>query len=168
MKRHTLSVLVQDEPGVLARVAALFARRGFNIESLAVGNTELEGISRMTIVVNVEDSPLEQVTKQLNKLINVLKIVELDAAQSVEHQLIMVKVHAEQAVRSQVIEVAELFKCKVIDVSHESIAMEATGTHDKIQTLLNLLEPFGIKELVQSGVVALARGPRSITDRQGK
>lgn len=168
MKRHTLSVLVQDEPGVLARVAALFARRGFNIESLAVGNTELEGISRMTIVVNVEDSPLEQVTKQLNKLINVLKIVELDTTQSVEHQLIMVKVRADQDVRSQVIEVAELFKCKIIDVSPESIAMEATGTHDKIQTLLNMLAPYGIKELVQSGVVALARGPRSITDRQGK
>ncbi len=168
MKRHTLSVLVQDEPGVLARVSALFARRGFNIESLAVGNTELEGISRMTIVVNVEDSPLEQVTKQLNKLINVLKIVELDATQSVEHQLIMVKVRADQEVRSQVIEVAELFKCKIIDVSPESIAMEATGTHDKIRTLLNMLEPYGIKELVQSGVVALARGPRSITDRQGK
>jgi acetolactate synthase-1/3 small subunit len=168
MKRHTLSVLVQDEPGVLARVAALFARRGFNIESLAVGNTELEGISRMTIVVNVEDSPLEQVTKQLNKLINVLKIVELDATQAVEHQLIMVKVRAEQDTRSQVIEVAELFHCKIVDVSPESIAMEATGTHDKIQTLLNMLAPYGIKELVQSGVVALARGPRSITDRQGK
>ena len=168
MRRHTLSVLVQDEPGVLARISALFARRGFNIESLAVGNTELAGISRMTIVVNVEDSPLEQVTKQLNKLINVLKIVELDPNQSVEHQLIMVKVRADQEVRSQVIEVAELFKCKIVDVSPDSIAMEATGSHDKIQTLLNLLEPYGIRELVQSGVVALARGGRSITDRPSK
>ena len=168
MKRHTLSVLVQDEPGVLARVAALFARRGFNIESLAVGNTELAGISRMTIVVNVEDSPLEQVTKQLNKLINVLKIVELEPSQSVEHQLIMVKVRADQEVRSQVIEIAELFKCKIIDVAPESIAMEATGNYDKIQTLLAMLEPYGIKELVQSGVVALARGGKSITDRNAK
>ena len=168
MKRHTLSVLVQDEPGVLARVAALFARRGFNIESLAVGNTELAGISRMTIVVNVEDSPLEQVTKQLNKLVNVLKIVELERSQSVEHQLIMVKVRADQEVRSQVIEVAELFKCKIIDVAPDSIAMEATGSHDKIQTLLAMLEPYGIKELVQSGVVALARGSKSITDRAAK
>ena len=168
MSRHILSVLVQDEPGVLARVAALFARRGFNIESLAVGNTELDGVSRMTIVVNVEDSPLEQVTKQLNKLINVLKIVELEPTQSVAHQLIMVKVHADQASRSQVIEVAELFRCRIIDVAPDAISMEATGSHDKIQTLLSMLEPYGVRELVQSGVVALARGGRSITDRAGK
>ncbi len=168
MSRHILSVLVEDEPGVLARVSALFARRGFNIESLAVGNTELPDVSRMTIVVNVEDSPLEQVTKQLNKLINVLKIVELDPAGSVESQLIMVKVRADADVRSQVVEIAELFKCKVIDVSVDAIAMQATGHHDKIETLLAMLEPYGIKELVQSGVVALARGNRSITDRPTK
>lgn len=165
MSRHILSVLVEDEPGVLARVAALFARRGFNIESLAVGNTELPEVSRMTIVVNVEELPLEQVTKQLNKLINVLKIVELDPSSSVEAQLIMVKVRADADVRSQVVEIAELFKCKVIDVSPDAIAMQATGSHDKIETLLAMLEPYGIKELVQSGVVALARGNRSITDR---
>lgn len=165
MSRHTLSVLVEDQPGVLARVAALFSRRGFNIESLAVGGTELPDVSRMTIVVNVEDLPLEQVTKQLNKLINVLKIVELEPSQSVEHQLVMVKVRADQEVRSQVIEVAELFKCKVVDVCAEAITMEATGSHDKIDGLLKMLEPYGIRELVQSGVVAVARGPRSITDR---
>lgn len=165
MSRHTLSVLVEDQPGVLARVAALFSRRGFNIESLAVGGTELPDVSRMTIVVNVEDLPLEQVTKQLNKLINVLKIVELEPTQSVEHQLVMVKVRADQEVRSQVIEVAELFKCKVVDVCAEAITMEATGSHDKIDGLLKMLEPYGIRELVQSGVVAVARGPRSITDR---
>lgn len=165
MSRHTLSVLVEDQPGVLARVAALFSRRGFNIESLAVGGTELPDVSRMTIVVNVEDLPLEQVTKQLNKLINVLKIVELEPSQSVEHQLIMVKVRADQEVRSQVIEVADLFKCKIIDVCAEAITMEATGNHDKIEGLLKMLEPYGVKELVQSGVVAVARGPRSITDR---
>jgi acetolactate synthase-1/3 small subunit len=168
MSRHTLSVLVEDQPGVLARVAALFSRRGFNIESLAVGGTESPDISRMTIVVNVEDLPLEQVTKQLNKLINVLKIVELEPSQSVEHQLIMVKVRADQEVRSQVIEVAELYKCKVVDVCAEAITMEATGNHDKIDGLLKMLEPYGIKELVQSGVVAVARGPRSITDRPFK
>ena len=168
MSRHILSVLVEDEPGVLARVAALFARRGFNIESLAVGNTELPDVSRMTIVVNVEDLPLEQVTKQLNKLINVLKIVELEPATSVESQLIMVKVRAEADVRSQVVEIAELFKCKVIDVAPDALALQATGSHDKTQTLLAMLEPYGIKELVQSGVVALARGARSITDRPGK
>lgn len=165
MSRHTLSVLVEDQPGVLARVAALFSRRGFNIESLAVGGTELPDVSRMTIVVNVEDLPLEQVTKQLNKLINVLKIVELEPSQSVEHQLIMVKVRADQEVRSQVIEVADLFKCKIVDVCAEAITMEATGNHDKIEGLLKMLEPYGVKELVQSGVVAVARGPRSITDR---
>lgn len=165
MSRHTLSVLVEDQPGVLARVAALFSRRGFNIESLAVGGTELPDVSRMTIVVNVEDLPLEQVTKQLNKLINVLKIVELEPTQSVEHQLVMVKVRADREVRSQVIEVAELFKCKVVDVCAEAITMEATGSHDKIDGLLKMLEPYGIRELVQSGVVAVARGPRSITDR---
>ena len=165
MSRHTLSVLVEDQPGVLARVAALFSRRGFNIESLAVGGTELPDVSRMTIVVNVEDLPLEQVTKQLNKLINVLKIVELEPSQSVEHQLVMVKVRADQEFRSQVIEVAELFKCKVIDVCADAITMEATGSHEKIDGLLKMLEPYGIKELVQSGVVAVARGPRSITDR---
>jgi len=152
MSRHTLSVLVEDQPGVLARVAALFSRRGFNIESLAVGGTESPDISRMTIVVNVEDLPLEQVTKQLNKLINVLKIVELEPSQSVEHQLIMVKVRADQEVRSQVIEVAELYKCKVVDVCAEAITMEATGNHDKIDGLLKMLEPYGIKELVQSCV----------------
>lgn len=165
MSRHTLSVLVEDQPGVLARVASLFSRRGFNIESLAVGGTELPDVSRMTIVVNVEDLPLEQVTKQLNKLINVLKIVELEPSQSVEHQLVMVKVRADQEFRSQVIEVAELFKCKVVDVCADAITMEATGSHDKIDGLLKMLEPYGIKELVQSGVVAVARGSRSITDR---
>ena len=157
MSRHTLSVLVEDQPGVLARVAALFSRRGFNIESLAVGGTESPDISRMTIVVNVEDLPLEQVTKQLNKLINVLKIVELEPSQSVEHQLIMVKVRADQEVRSQVIEVAELYKCKVVDVCAEAITMEATGNHDKIDGLLKMLEPYGIKELVRSGRIAMVR-----------
>ena len=138
MRRHTLSVLVQDEPGVLARISALFARRGFNIESLAVGNTELAGISRMTIVVNVEDSPLEQVTKQLNKLINVLKIVELDPNQSVEHQLIMVKVRADQEVRSQVIEVAELFKCKIVDVSPDALDHPLSSPAERLRVVLAL------------------------------
>lgn len=165
MSRHTLSVLVQDEPGVLARVSALFARRGFNIESLAVGNTEVPDVSRMTIVVNVEDLPLEQVTKQLNKLINVLKIVELEPTAAVERQLILVKVRADQEVRSQVVEVAELFRCKVVDVCADAITMEATGNHNKIESLLKMLEPYGIKELVQSGVVAVGRGSRSISDR---
>jgi acetolactate synthase-1/3 small subunit len=160
---HTLSVLVENKPGVLARVASLFSRRGFNIESLAVGPTEHAEISRMTIVVAVEDLPLEQVTKQLNKLVNVIKIVELDPAHSVQRELLLVKVRADQAVRSAVLETAELFRARVVDVSLESVTIEATGTGDKISALTAMLEPYGIREMVQSGMVAVGRGPRSIT-----
>ena len=163
MSTHTLSVLVENKPGVLARVAGLFSRRGFNIESLAVGPTEHTEISRMTIVVNVEDLPLEQVTKQLNKLVNVIKIVELDPAQSVQRELLLVKVRADLAVRSAVLETAQLFRARVVDVSPESITVEATGTADKLEALVRMLEPFGVRELVQSGMVAVGRGPRSIT-----
>jgi acetolactate synthase-1/3 small subunit len=163
MTRHTLSVLVENKPGVLARVAGLFSRRGFNIESLAVGPTEHAEISRMTITVVVEDLPLEQVTKQLNKLVNVLKIVELDPAQSVLRELLLVKVRADPSVRSAVLETAQLFRARVVDVSPESVTIEATGTADKIEALVRMLEPFGVRELVQSGMVALGRGPRSIT-----
>ena len=165
MTRHTLSVLVEDQPGVLARIASLFSRRGFNIESLAVGPTEHAGMSRMTIAVNVDDLPLEQVTKQLNKLVNVLKIVELDPATSIQRELILVKVKADSHSRSQVLETVQLFRAKVVDVSPDSVVIEATGNADKLEALLRVLEPFGVKELVQSGMVAVGRGPRSITDR---
>jgi acetolactate synthase-1/3 small subunit len=165
MSKHTLSVLVENKPGVLARIASLFARRGFNIDSLAVGPTEFPEVSRMTIVVNVEDNPLEQVTKQLNKLINVLKIVELDSNASVSRELLLVKVKADAQTRSQVLEVVQLFRAKVIDVAADAVTIEATGGGDKIEALLRVLEPFGIKELVQSGMVAVGRGSRSITDR---
>ena len=165
MSRHTLSVLVEDKPGVLARVASLFSRRGFNIESLAVGPTEVPDISRMTIVVNVESLPLEQVTKQLNKLINVLKIVELEPEQSVSREFMLVKVKADAQSRSEVLEVVGLFKAKVVDVAPEAITVEVTGNAEKLQTFLRMLEPFGIKELVKSGMVAVGRGSRSITDR---
>jgi acetolactate synthase-1/3 small subunit len=165
MSRHTLSVLVEDQPGVLARIAGLFSRRGFNIESLAVGGTELPGVSRMTIVVNVAELPLEQVTKQLNKLVNVLKIVELDSDASVQRKLILVKVRADLDTRSHVLETVQLFRAKVVDVSPDSVVIEATGNADKLEALLRVLEPFGVKELVQSGMVAVGRGPRSITDR---
>ena len=165
MSRHTLSVLVEDKPGVLARVASLFSRRGFNIESLAVGPTEVPEISRMTIVVNVESLPLEQVTKQLNKLINVLKIVELDPEASVQREIMLVKVRSDLETRSQVLEVVGLFKAKVVDVAPEAITVEVTGNAEKLQTFLRMLEPFGIKELVKSGMVAVGRGSRSITDR---
>jgi acetolactate synthase-1/3 small subunit len=164
MERHTLSVLVEDQPGVLARISALFSRRGFNIESLAVGPTEVEGVSRMTIVVNVDELPLEQVTKQLNKLINVLKIVELDP-EAVQRELLLVKVKADMDSRSHVLETVTLFRAKVVDVATDSVTIEATGSRDKLEALLRVLEPFGIKELVQSGMVAIGRGSRSITDR---
>jgi acetolactate synthase-1/3 small subunit len=165
MSKHTLSVLVENKPGVLARIASLFARRGFNIDSLAVGPTEYADVSRMTIVVNVEDNPLEQVTKQLNKLINVLKIVELEPASSVSRELLLVKVKADPQSRSQVLEVVQLFRAKVIDVAPDAVTIEATGGEEKIDALLRVLEPFGVKELAQSGMVAMGRGTRSITDR---
>ena len=165
MSRHTLSVLVEDQPGVLARIASLFARRGFNIESLAVGPTEAEGVSRMTIVVNVAESPLEQVTKQLNKLINVLKIVELDNSAAVQRELLLVKVKADSNTRSAILETVALFRAKVVDVAPDAITIEATGNHDKIQALLNVLEEYGIKELVQSGMVAIGRGSKAVSDR---
>ncbi|NUU20313.1 MAG: acetolactate synthase small subunit [Streptomycetaceae bacterium] len=165
MSKHTLSVLVENKPGVLARITALFSRRGFNIDSLAVGTTEHPDISRITIVVAVEDLPLEQVTKQLNKLVNVLKIVELDPAQSVRRELLLVKVRADHETRSQIVEIVQLFRAKTVDVSPDAVTIEATGGSDKLDAMLRMLEPFGIKELVQSGVVAIGRGARSITDR---
>ena len=155
-------MLVEDKPGVLARVASLFSRRGFNIQSLAVGATEQKNMSRMTIVVSVEDFPLEQITKQLNKLINVIKIVEQDEDNSVSRELALIKVRADAATRSQVIEAVNLFRAKVVDVSTESLTIEATGTPAKLEALLRVLEPYGIREIVQSGVVSLSRGPRGI------
>lgn len=163
MTTHTMSVLVENKPGVLARVAGLFSRRGFNIHSLAVGPTENPDISRMTIVVAVDELPLEQVTKQLNKLVNVIKIVELDPAAAVQRELLLVKVRADTTVRSQVIETVALFRAKVVDVCPEALTIEATGTADKLDALLRMLEPCGIREIAQSGMVALGRGSRAIT-----
>ncbi|GAA4747530.1 acetolactate synthase small subunit [Modestobacter marinus] len=162
MTRHTLSVLVENKSGVLARVSALFSRRGFNIESLAVGPTENPDLSRMTIVADAEAQPLEQITKQLNKLIEVIKIVELDTA-AVQRELLLVKVRAPLADRAQVLQTAELFRARVIDVNTDTVTLEATGTPDKLQALLAVLAPLGIKEMAQSGTVALARGPRSMS-----
>ena len=165
MSKHTLSVLVENKAGVLTRVAGLFARRGFNIHSLAVGPTEHSDVSRITVVVDVEDLPLEQVTKQLNKLIPVIKIVELEPAASVQRELLLVKVRADLQTRSHVLETAQLFRAKVVDVAPDAVTIEATGNAEKLEALLRVLEPFGIRELVQSGLVALGRGSRSITDR---
>jgi acetolactate synthase-1/3 small subunit len=165
MSKHTLSVLVEDRPGILARTAGLFARRGFNIHSLAVGPTEVVGISRMTVVVDVDELPLEQVTKQLNKLISVIKIVELEPGSSVQRELMLVKVKADLQTRTHVLETVNLFRAKVIDVAPDAVTIEATGNSEKLDALLKVLEPFGIRELVKSGMVAVGRGARSITDR---
>jgi acetolactate synthase I/III small subunit len=165
MAKHTLSVLVENKPGVLARIAALFSRRGFNIESLAVGPTEHDEISRMTIVVNVEDSPLEQVTKQLNKLVEVIKIVELDPVASVQRELVLVKVGATTETRGHVLDAVQLFRAKVVDVAADAVTIQIIGNAGKIADFLRVLEPFGIRELVQSGAIAIGRGPRSISER---
>jgi acetolactate synthase-1/3 small subunit len=163
--KHTLSVLVEDRPGVLARIAGLFSRRGFNIESLAVGPTEHDGISRMTIVVNVEETPLEQVTKQLNKLVEVIKIVELEPGQAVHRELLLVKVGASAETRGQVLDTVQLFRAKVVDIAADAVTIQIIGNRGKLTDFLRVIEPFGIRELVQSGMVAIGRGSRSISER---
>lgn len=165
MSTHVLSLLVEDRPGLLTRVAGLFARRGFNIESLAVGHTEIEGLSRITVVVDVEDLPLEQVTKQLNKLINVIKVVELDPNQAVQREHLLIKVRVDNSTRSQVLEAVTLFRARVVDVAADSLVIEVTGDSGKTEALLKVLEPYGIKEIAQSGLLAIGRGSKSITER---
>ena len=165
MSKHTLSVLVENKPGVLARIAGLFSRRGFNIDSLAVGPTEHPEISRMTIVVGVEGSPLEQVTKQLNKLVEVIKVVELEDRESIERELRLVKDKADADTRGQVLDAVQLFRAKVVDVAPDAVTIQAVGNADKLADLMRVLEPFGIRELVQSGMVAIGRGSRSISER---
>ena len=162
---HVLSLLVEDKPGLLTRVAGLFARRGFNIESLAVGKSEIPGLSRITVVVDVEELPLEQVTKQLNKLVNVIKIVELDPTQSVTREHMLIKVRVDNTTRSQVLEAVNLFRARVVDVATDAVVIEVTGDSGKTNALLKVLEPFGIKEMAQSGLLAIGRGSKSITER---
>ena len=162
---HVLSLLVEDKPGLLTRVAGLFARRGFNIESLAVGKSEIDGLSRITVVVDVEELPLEQVTKQLNKLVNVIKIVELDPAQAVTREHLLIKVRVDNVTRSQILEAVTLFRARVVDVSTDALVIETTGDSGKIQAFLRVLEPYGIKEIAQSGLLAIGRGGKSITER---
>jgi len=164
MSTHILSLLVEDKPGLLTRVAGLFARRGFNIESLAVGHSEIEGLSRITVVVDVENLPLEQITKQLNKLVNVIKIVELDPEQSVAREHMLIKVRVDNSTRSQVLEAVALFRASVVDVANDALVIEVTGNSAKIAAFLKLLEPYGIKELAQSGLLAIGRGSKSITE----
>ena len=168
MKNHTLSILVSNRPGVLTRIAALFSRRGFNIQSLAVGPTERDEVSRMTVVAQVEDdATLEQIVKQLNKLIEVRKVLELGTS-AVRREMMLVKVRGDAQTRSQVIDVVSLFRGKAVDVSAESITVEATGSDEKLAALLEMLAPHGIIELVQSGQVALTRGARSMSEHKAK
>ncbi|MDD6373914.1 MAG: acetolactate synthase small subunit [Bifidobacteriaceae bacterium] len=164
-KRHTLSVLVENRPGVLARIAGLFARRSFNIDSLTVSPTERPEISRLTVTAHVEQEPLEQIIKQLNKLLHVLKIVELDPDTTVERELVLIKVAADVQNRSDVLELVRMFRAHVIDVNTESLTIEATGSQGKIDALMDLLQHYGVIELVRSGAVAVTRGPKALSDK---
>jgi len=159
---HTLSVLVENKPGVLTRVTSLFARRGFNIDSLAVGPTEDETLSRITLVVSAADTPLEQITKQLHKLINVIKIQDLDPAESIDRELVLIKVNAPPERRHEIIEIANVFRAKIIDVGRNALTIEATGAADKIRAMEDLFRAYGIKELARTGKIALSRSSREI------
>ena len=159
--KHTLSVLVENKPGVLTRVAGLFARRGFNIDSLAVAETENPAVSRMTITVDEQDSPVEQVTKQLHKLINVLKITDLDPTGSVERELLLVKVRADAVSRPAIMQIVEIFRAKIIDVNAEVVIIEMSGTREKVGALMELLAPYGVVELMRTGRIAMSRGRKA-------
>jgi acetolactate synthase-1/3 small subunit len=160
--RHTIAVSVKDHPGVLARVASLFTRRGFNIESLAVGYTEETGISRMTIVVEGDERVLEQITKQLNKLIDVIRVKDISPKNSVERELALIKVNSNSLpARSEIIQTVDIFRANIIDVNNQIMTIETTGTEDKINALIELLRPFGLREVVRTGKIALTRGSAS-------
>jgi len=159
--QHTITALVGNRPGVLARVSGLFARRGFNIESLAVSTTDDPSISRMTIVVTGDDSVLEQITKQLNKLIDVIKVVDYKGLPVVERELAMIKVNAEPARRSEIMQIVDVFRAKIIDISEKTFTIEVTGSVEKIDAMEKLLEPYGIQELVRTGRIAMMRGAKT-------
>ncbi len=156
--KHTLSVLVENKPGVLARVAGLFSRRGFNIDSLAVGVTDKPEISRMTVVVDVEEHSLEQVYKQLNKLINVIKVIDLPDENSVQRELVLVKVKAEPSNRADVAGIVEIFRGKIVDVGKGTLSVEVTGPASKLRAFEELMRPYGVVEVVRTGMIALPRG----------
>lgn len=159
--KHTIAVLVENKPGVLARVSSLFRRRGFNIESLAVGTTEREDISRMTIVVSGDEKTIEQVMKQLNKLIEVIKVSDL-TYNSVERELALIKVNVTPEKRSEIIEIANIFRARIVDVSRESFIIEITGDEDKINAFIDLMRQYGIKELSRTGKISMSRGRRTV------
>jgi len=156
--KHTLSILVENKPGVLTRVAGLFARRGFNIESLAVGLSEDPKLSRITILIDGDAHPVDQVTKQLHKLINVLKIRDLDPDNAVSAELLLVRVAGEGDKRTEALQIAEIFKAKIVDVDRRAITLRVVGTNDKLEALLELLQPLGVLEVVRTGTIAMGRG----------
>jgi acetolactate synthase I/III small subunit len=159
--KHTLSVLVENKPGVLTRVAGLFARRGFNIDSLVVAETEDPQLSRMTITVDEQDQTVEQVTKQLHKLINVLKITDLDPVGSVERELLLIKVKADAQTRGEVMQMVEIFGARIVDVTSDVLLIEMTGTREKVGAFIDVLTPFGIVEQMRTGRLAMSRGRRA-------
>jgi len=161
--RHTISVLVENEFGVLARVAGLFSGRGFNIESLSVAETLDPTISRLTLVTRGDDQVLEQIEKQLNKLVNVIRVTDFTATEHVERELVLIKVTAEERTRGELVNIVDIFRAKIIDVSRQSYIVEITGTEDKVRALIELLTPLGILEVVRTGRVAMFRGTRLLT-----
>jgi acetolactate synthase I/III small subunit len=158
--RHTISVLVENEFGVLSRVAALFSGRGFNIDSLCVAPTNEESISRITLVTRGDDQILEQINKQLNKLIDVIKVIDYSEESAIEREMALVKVTAEDENRAEVLRIVDIFRAKIVDVTPRSYTIEATGAPAKIDAILELLRPLGLKELVRTGAVAIGRGPK--------
>lgn len=158
--KHTLAVLVANQPGVLARVAALFSRRGYNIDSLAVGETEDPAVSRMTIVAEADEVTLEQITKQLHKLVDVLKISDITRDEAVSRELALIKVRAEASHRSEILQIVDIFRAKIVDVNAKSLIIEITGDEDKVKAMIELLRPYGILELVRTGKIAMVRGPK--------
>lgn len=156
--RHILSILVEDEPGVLSRVAGLFSGRGYNIESLNVAPTLTEGLSMMTITTEGDEAIVEQIVKQLRKLVTTLKVVDLTGVKSVEREMMLLRVDAEGNKRAEVLRIVDIFRCKVVDVSLDELVIEVTGTQDKLGALINLLQRFGIKEIARTGAVAMRRG----------
>lgn len=161
--RHILAVLVENNPGVLSRVAGLFSRRGYNIDSLSVGRTEDPDISRMTIVVEGDDLVLEQVTKQLNKLVDAIKISDITADQYVDRELVLLKVSADPAVRGEIMQIVDIFRARIVDIGRSTLMIECTGDEGKIDAIINSLAPFGIMELVRTGKVAMLRGSKMTT-----
>ncbi len=160
--KHTLAVLVENKSGVLSRVASLFSRRGYNIDSLAVGVTEDPEISRITIVVHGDDHVLEQVTKQLNKLVDVIKVLDIGGEDTVERELVLIKVAADVNTRAEIIQIADIFRARIVDVAPKSLIVEVTGDESKVQAIEKLLRQFGIKEMVRTGKIALIRSPKKV------